>query len=105
MSPPNLAVRKSIEAAKQETRTLGKFADMLGSASQSSFMERGSQLLTSLLGARDQSALASAIGQFAGLGQGKSGSLLGDARSHCWAQSPNSKAPVVWTRAVSLIFC
>ena len=69
--------QKLVEAAKQETGTLGKFADMLGGGSQSTFIERGSQLLTSLLGARDQSALVSAIGQFAGLGQGKSGSLLG----------------------------
>jgi hypothetical protein len=69
--------QKLVEAAKQETGTLGKFADMLGGGSQSTFIERGSQLLTSLLGARDQSALVSAIGQFAGLGQGKSVSLLG----------------------------
>jgi Bacterial protein of unknown function (DUF937) len=69
--------QKLAEAAKQETGTLGKFADMLGGGSQSTFTERGSQLLTSLLGAGDQSALVSAIGQFAGLGQGKSGSLLG----------------------------
>ena len=69
--------QKLVEAAKQETGTLGKFADMLGGGGQSSFIERGSQLLASLLGARDQSALVGAIGQFAGLGQGKSGSLLG----------------------------
>ena len=69
--------QKLVEAAKQETGTLGKFADMLGGGSQSSFIERGSQLLASLLGAGDQRALVSAIGQFAGLGQGKSGSLLG----------------------------
>ncbi len=69
--------QKLVEAAKQETGTLGKFADVLGGGSQSTLIERGSQLLTSLLGARDQSALVSAIGQFAGLGQGKSGSLLG----------------------------
>ena len=69
--------QKLVEAAKQETGTLGKFADMLGGGGQSNFIERGSQLLTSLLGARDQSALVSAIGQFAGLGQAKSGSLLG----------------------------
>ena len=50
--------QRLVEAARQETGTLGKFADMLGGASQSSFMERGSQLLMSLLGARDQSALA-----------------------------------------------
>jgi hypothetical protein len=69
--------QKLAEAAKQETGTLGKFADMLGGGGQSTFIERGSQLLTSLLGAGDQSALVNAIGQFAGLGQGKSGSLLG----------------------------
>ena len=69
--------QKLVEAAKQETGTLGKFADMFGGGSQSTFIEHGSQLLTSLLGAGDQSALVSAIGQFAGLGQGKSGSLLG----------------------------
>ena len=69
--------QKLAEAAKQETGTLGKFADMLGGGSQSPFIERGSQLLSSLLGARDQNALSSAIGQFAGLGQAKSGSLLG----------------------------
>ena len=69
--------QKLAEAAKQETGTLGKFADMLGGGGQSNFIERGSQLLTSLLGAGDQSALANAIGQFARLGQGKSGSLLG----------------------------
>jgi hypothetical protein len=69
--------QKLAEAAKQETGTLGRFADMLGAGGQSTFIERGSQLLTSLLGARDQSALVSAIGQFAGLGQGKSSSLLG----------------------------
>src|SRR5262249_12363293 len=54
--------QKLAEAAKQETGTLGKFADMLGGGSQSTLIERGSQLLTSLLGARDQSALVSAIG-------------------------------------------
>jgi hypothetical protein len=69
--------QKLVEAAKQETSTLGKFADMLGAGGQSPFIERGSQLLSSLLGARDQNALVSAIGQFAGLGQAKSGSLLG----------------------------
>jgi hypothetical protein len=69
--------QKLAEAAKQETGTLGKFADMLGGGSQSTFIERGSQLLTSLLGAGDQKALVGAIGQFTGLGQGNSGSLLG----------------------------
>ena len=69
--------QKLVEAAKQETGTLGKFADILGSGGQSNFIERGSQLLESLVGTRDKSALIGAIGQFAGLGQGKSSSLLG----------------------------
>jgi hypothetical protein len=69
--------QKLVEAAKQETGTLGKFAVILGGGGQSNFIERGSQLLESLVGARDKSALVGATGQFAGLGQGKSGSLLG----------------------------
>lgn len=68
---------KLVAAARQETGTLGKFADMLGTGGQSSMVERGSQLLTSLLGAREQNALSDAIGRFAGLAQGKSSSLLG----------------------------
>jgi Bacterial protein of unknown function (DUF937) len=68
---------KLVAAARQETGTLGKFADMLGTGGQSAIVERGSQLLTSLLGAREQNALSDAIGRFAGLGQGKSSSLLG----------------------------
>src|SRR6516162_1995301 len=69
--------QKLVDAAKQETGTLGKFAELVGGGGQSAIIERGSQLVASLLGARDQSALASALGQFAGLGQAKSGSLLG----------------------------
>lgn len=69
--------QKLVDAAEQETGTLGKFAELLGGGGQSSIIERGSQLLGSLLSARDQSALVSALGQFVGLGQAKSGSLLG----------------------------
>jgi hypothetical protein len=69
--------QKLVDAAKQETGTLGKFAELVGRGGQSAIIERGSQLVASLLGARDQSALVSALGQFAGLGQAKSGSLLG----------------------------
>jgi hypothetical protein len=69
--------QKLVEAGKQETGTLGSFVDMLGAGGQSSVVERGSQLLTSLLGARNQNVIADALGQFAGLGQGKSASLLG----------------------------
>jgi hypothetical protein len=69
--------QKLVEAAKQETGTLGKLADTLDGDRQSSVIARGSQLLGSLLGSRDQNALTEAIGRFAGMGQGNSGSLLG----------------------------
>jgi hypothetical protein len=69
--------QKLVEAAKQETGTLGKLADTLDGDRQSSVIARGSQLLGSLLGSRDQNALTEAIGRFAGIGQGNSGSLLG----------------------------
>src|SRR5262249_14230408 len=56
---------------------LGSFAKMVGASGQSSLIEKGSQMLSSLLGGRDQTALAGAVGKYAGLGQNASGSLLG----------------------------
>jgi len=68
---------KLADAATQQTGALESFARMLGSGNPSSFIERGSQMLSSLLGSQDQNALAGAIGKFAGMGQGGTGSLLG----------------------------
>jgi uncharacterized protein DUF937 len=65
------------DAARQQTGALGSFANMIGGAGQSSLIEKGSQILSSLLGGRDQTALAGAVGKYAGLGQSASGSLLG----------------------------
>src|SRR5215468_10088055 len=69
--------QKLIEAVRQQTGALGSFANMIGAAGQSSLIEKGSQILSSLLGGRDQTALAGAVGKYAGLGQNASGSLLG----------------------------
>ncbi len=69
--------QRLVDSAKQSTGTLGNFASMLGTGGQTSFVEKGSQMLASLLGGQDQSALVGAIAKFAGLGQGASGSLLG----------------------------
>ena len=69
--------QKLVDAARQQTGVLGNFASMLGSGGQTSFIDKGSQLLSSLLGNRDQNALAGAVAKFAGLGQGPAGSLLG----------------------------
>jgi len=68
---------KLVDAARQQTGSLGNFASMIGAAGQSSLIEKGSQMLSSLLGGRDQTALAGAVGKYAGLGQNASGSLLG----------------------------
>src|SRR5262245_1551676 len=69
--------QKLADTVRQQTGALGSFANMLGASGQSSLIEKGSQILSSLLGGRDQTALASAVGKYAGLGQGASGSLLG----------------------------
>jgi len=49
---------------------------MAGAAGQA-FAERGTKMLPSLLGSRDQTAPDSAIGEFSGIGSGASSSLLG----------------------------
>jgi hypothetical protein len=69
--------QKLVDAAKQESGTPGQLAGMLSDGGQSSVAARGSQLLGSLLGARDQNALTDAIGRFAGMGKSNSSSLLG----------------------------
>jgi hypothetical protein len=69
--------QKLVDAVKQQTGALGSFANMIGASGQSSLIEKGSQILSSLLGGRDQTALAGAVGKYAGLGQTASGSLLG----------------------------
>jgi hypothetical protein len=57
--------QKLADAAKQEVGTLDKFAGMLGS-SGTSVTERGSRMLASLLGTRDQTALENAVGKYSG---------------------------------------
>jgi hypothetical protein len=68
--------QKLVDAATQ-TGTPEGFARILGAGNQSSLIESGSQMLSSLLGSGDQNALAGAIGKVAGMGQGTTGSLLG----------------------------
>src|SRR5215472_13998809 len=69
--------QKLADAARQQTGSLENFASMLGAGGQSSLLDKGSQLLSSLVSGRDQNALIGAISKFTGLGQGVSGSLLG----------------------------
>lgn len=66
-----------VDAAMQQAGVLGNFESTLSGAGRSSYIESGSQMLSSLLGSRDQNALAGAIAKFAGIGQNATGSLLG----------------------------
>jgi hypothetical protein len=66
-----------VNTIKQQSGIADNFASMIGGSNQASFIDRGSSLLTSLLGSSDSSSLASAVGRFAGLGQGKATSLIG----------------------------
>jgi hypothetical protein len=68
--------QKLVDAVRQQSGTLGNLTSAMGGGGQSSLIEKGSQMLGSLLGG-NQTALADAVGKFAGLGQGASGSLLG----------------------------
>jgi len=68
--------QKLATAATQHVGTLENFAGTLG-GNQPSLVEQGSNMLSSLLGGRDQSALVGAISKFTGLGQSTSGPLLG----------------------------
>jgi Bacterial protein of unknown function (DUF937) len=69
--------QKLADAARQEVGTLDKFESMVGAKGQTSAAERGSKMLASLLGDRDQTALTSAVSKYSGLGLGAGGSLLG----------------------------
>ena len=69
--------QKLVDAARQQTGTLGNFANMLGGGGQSSLAEKGSQMLSVLLGGHDQNSLGQAVAKFAGVNQGAAGSLLG----------------------------
>src|SRR6516162_3112863 len=68
--------QKLVDAVRQQSGTLGNLASAIGGGGQSSLIEKGSQMLGSLLGG-NQTALAGAVGKFAGLGQSSGGSLLG----------------------------
>jgi hypothetical protein len=69
--------QKLANAVKQESGVLDRFTSVLGGGNQNAIVDRGSQMLSSLLGSGDQSALANAVGKFSGLGSSASSSLLG----------------------------
>jgi hypothetical protein len=69
--------QKLADAATQHSGALENFAGALGAGNQSSLIEQGSQMLSSLLGSRDLGSLAGAVAKYTGVGQGGISSLLG----------------------------
>jgi hypothetical protein len=65
------------DAIKNQSGVLDNVMSMVGGGSPSSLVDRGSNMLASLLGSHDQSALAGAVGKFAGIGQSTGSSLIG----------------------------
>lgn len=63
--------------ARQDPNLLGNFANMLGGSGQQALVNSGSSALSSLLGGGATSAIAGAVGKFAGIEGGQSSSLLG----------------------------
>lgn len=68
--------QKIADAAQQQSGSLGNLAGMLAAGGPDTLARSGSQIMSSLFGAKDGGALANAIGKFAGIDQNKSGSLL-----------------------------
>jgi Bacterial protein of unknown function (DUF937) len=65
------------DAIKNQSGVLDNVMSMVGGGSPSSLVDKGSNMLASLLGSHDQSALAGAVGKFAGIGQSTGSSLIG----------------------------
>jgi Bacterial protein of unknown function (DUF937) len=62
---------------QQDPGLLGSFANMLGGSQQNAMISSGSSALSSLLGGSATSALAGAVGKFAGLEGAQSSNLIG----------------------------
>ena len=76
-SQPGGARQLSSVMAQQKSGWLDDVVDAIGGSGQRALTDSGSNMLSTLLGGGAMSALASAIGRFAGIGEGASKSLLG----------------------------
>lgn len=77
VSRPNGATALNGAIARQQPGLLSSLSNMLGGSTQSNIIETGTSTLTSLLGGETTSALTNAVGQYAGIGNAASKSLLG----------------------------
>lgn len=65
------------DAATQNVGALDNLIGIIGGSNQSALADKGSRILSVLLGGQDQDKLTGAIAKVAGVGQGTSSSLLG----------------------------
>ena len=77
VSKPQGATKLNDAVAKQQPGVLSSLADVIGGSGQKAFIDKGASALNSLLGGTTASALTSALGRYAGIGEGGSKSLLG----------------------------
>ena len=76
-STPSGASALSSALSQQDPNLLGSFAGMLGGAGQNALISGGTQALSGLLGGSTTSALAGAVGKFAGIDSSASSNLIG----------------------------
>lgn len=69
--------QKVADAVGEQSASLGDMVGMIGSGNQGTLASSGSQLLSSLFGTADSSALANAVGKYAGLDGNTGSSLMG----------------------------
>ena len=68
--------QKLLDTAREQSGTLDKFSTMVG-GDKAALIDKGSQMLSSLVGSQQQSALAGAVAKFSGLTTATGSSLLG----------------------------
>jgi hypothetical protein len=76
-SKPRGAATLDAAVRDQDQGILDSFSDMIGGGSQQDLINKGSNVLQTILGPSTIPSLASAIGKFAGISQSNSASLLG----------------------------
>jgi hypothetical protein len=77
VSKPQGATKLSNVLKEQEPGVLSNLANAIGGSGQKALIAQGSSVLTSLLGGKILSGLSRAVGQYAGIGESGSKSLLG----------------------------
>jgi len=77
VSKPQGPAKLSEAVAKQHPDLLSGLANVVGSSGQKDLIDQGANALNSLLGGKTVSSLTSAVGQYAGIGEVGSKSLMG----------------------------